>query len=95
MKVAKEDFKNQSEWKKKHTTKETRPDFFACGNSTEGEAVEAGVEDKCTMATLPACLEMKFNDGKENDGAILAIDSCNDNENTDEELVANMSITEV
>ena len=46
------------------------------------------------MATLQACLKMMFDDGEENDGAILAIDSCNDDDSTNEELVANMSITE-
>ena len=95
MQVTKEDLKIQSEWEKKHTAKETRPDFFACDNSTDEEAVEAGVENGCTMATKPACLEMKFNDGEENDGAILAINSHNDDDSTDEELVANTSITEV
>ena len=67
----------------------------AHGNATDGEAVEAGVEDGCTMAAKPACLEMKFDDTEENDGTILVIDSCNDNDSTDEELVANTLITEV
>ena len=93
--VTKEDLKIWSEWEMKHKAKETRPDFFACRNATDGEAVEVGVEDGCTMAAKPACLEMKFDDTEENDGAILTIDSCNDDDSTDEELVAITLITEV